>query len=171
MIGTFALSETITESPIIPNTVKYMVGTFMGAEKLVSVPNLPKNLVDMSGAFAGCVALKEVPEIPNSVSEIAGTFYSSGLTKAPNIPSNVKNMFGTFGECIGLSGEIVFDANPDEYRGCFGGVDFVEQNITITGKTKLEPELRASRKNENYEEDMLTHIATKMDALMQAETE
>lgn len=147
MIATFIGSDTIVEAPIIPDTVEYMIATFAGADNLKKVPNFPSDLVDLSAAFYECGSLEEVPEIPDSVITMDVAFYLSGLIKAPKVPSNVKTMVATFGECKNMTGEIVFDANPEEYAGCFMKVDFIEQNLTISGKTKLVPELRESRKD------------------------
>lgn len=147
MIATFIGSDTIVESPIIPDSVEYMIATYAGADNLKKVPNFPNNLVDLSAAFYECGLLEEVPEIPDSVITMDVAFYLSGLIRAPKVPSSVKTMVATFGECKNMTGEIVFDANPEEYVGCFMKVDFIEQNLTISGKTKLIPELRESRKD------------------------
>ncbi len=146
MLATFCDADELVEAPVIPDTVEYMILTFAGADSLEKVPNLPANIVDMSFAFSACGELKEAPEIPDNIVTMDGAFYASGIITAPDVPANVKSMIVTFGECTNLTGEIVFDANPEEYAGCFLNVDFVEQNISFVGDTKLEPELRASRK-------------------------
>ena len=153
MIATFWAADELVEAPAIPDTVEYMIGTFTGADNLKTVPNLPNNLVEMTAAFFECDNLEEVPEIPSSVEIMDIAFYYSGIVNAPNIPANVRTMVATFGECSKLTGEIVFDANPEDYIGCFMNVDFIEQNLTFAGKTNLEPELRASRNDTGYISD------------------
>ena len=154
MLATFMDVDDMVEAPTIPNTVEYMIATFAGANGLETVPNLPKNLVEMTGAFYECDKLTTVPEIPSGVECMDIAFYRSGIVNAPDIPSNVKTMVGTFGECSSLTGEIVFNANPEEYIGCFMYVDLVEQNISFAGSTSLEPELRASRNDGGYIDDL-----------------
>ncbi len=173
MLATFMDADELVEAPVIPDTVEYMISTFAGADSLEKVPNLPANIVDMSFAFSACGELKEAPEIPDNIVTMDGAFYASGIITAPDVPANVKSMIVTFGECTNLTGEIVFDANPEEYAGCFLNVDFVEQNISFVGDTKLEPELRASRKDTGYIDDLtvIGYYEYVMNEIIKGETE
>lgn len=67
--------------------------------------------------------------------------------KAPDIPKSVTNMMYTFANCNNLTGDIVINANPTEYTGCFRYVYFNSQNITLSGTSTMLEELRATGDN------------------------
>lgn len=170
MINTFDHCYDMESAPEIPESVKVMVQTFNHCEKLKEVPQIPEGVIDLSSAFISCKALEKTPIIPNGVKYMDGTFINckslitapeipdsvtsmnctfydcESLTTVAQIPSSVENMDYTFAGCFSLTGEIVFDADPTSYEGCFSEVDFVGQNFTISGKTSLIKELRESRK-------------------------
>ena len=54
------------------------------------------------------------------------------------IPSGTISVGSAFKNCTSLTGTIVINGNPyntSYYDGCFAGVDFESQNITLTGSS------------------------------------
>ena len=75
MYGTFQMCSSLTEPPIIPNSVTYMSGTFDGCSSLTEAPIIPNSVTNMDQTFSGCSNLIEAPIIPNSVTNMYQTFY------------------------------------------------------------------------------------------------
>ncbi|MBR3614953.1 MAG: hypothetical protein IKL55_07245 [Clostridia bacterium] len=77
--------------------------------------------------------------------EMIETFMGcSNLVTAPEIPSGVNRMSHTFTNCTSLTGEIIINANPEYYSGCFAGVDFEKQNLTLGGSSTKLAEIGAT---------------------------
>ena len=129
----------------IANTrVTEMASTFSGCENLVSAPKIPSTITTLSSAFYGCKNLIVAPEIPNSVTNMGSTFRNcSSLKTAPVIPENVNSLWYTFANCTSLTGIVTINVtaslsknaamSENSSYGCFDGVDFKTQNITLTG--------------------------------------
>ena len=147
MYYTFA-NSMLTDAIDIPDGVVIMEGVFFRCYKLENAPKIANTVKYMDYAFAGCDVLKEVPVIPNNVISMNVTFYGcASLCDVPAIPDTVKYMNYAFGECRALTGEIIFNADPTEYEGCFSNVDLLGQNISFSGDTYLEKEIRSSKKD------------------------
>lgn len=128
--------------------ISTLITTFSGCTNLITAPIIPSSVTDMSNAFMGCSSLKTAPTIPPSVTMMKYTFSRcTSLTIAPTIPSSVTDMRGTFGGCTSLTGTIIINTNTENNYFCFNGVDFVMQNITLTGSSTMLEELRATASN------------------------
>lgn len=137
---TYAKCVNMTTAPTIPNNVTDMYGTFSNCKKLTEAPVIPNGVTRMFRTFCACESLIIAPVIPDSVENMKEAFDECiSLTTAPAIPENVNNMYATFSGCTGLTGTIEINANPNMYDYCFYGINFVEQNLTLTGSSeKLE---------------------------------
>ena len=163
MYRTFENCENLVESPAIPSGITTLYWTYAKCVNMTTAPTIPNNVTDMYGTFSNCFVLAEAPTIPNGVTRMYRTFCACkslttapvipdsvenmketfdeciSLTTAPAIPENVSNMYATFSGCTGLTGTIEINANPNLYDYCFYGVNFAEQNLTLTGSSeKLE---------------------------------
>lgn len=163
MYRTFENCENLVESPAIPSGITTLYWTYAKCVNMTTAPTIPNNVTDMYGTFSNCFVLAEAPSIPNGVTRMYRTFCACkslttapvipdsvenmketfdeciSLTTAPAIPENVSNMYATFSGCTGLTGTIEINANPNLYDYCFYGVNFAEQNLTLTGSSeKLE---------------------------------
>ena len=115
--------------------------TFQGCTSLNTVPNLSNctKLYGMAFMFSGCTSLTTAPNIPSGVGALNGTFENcASLIDVSNliIPSTRISLPNTFKNCTSLTGTIVINGTlpaADWYAGCFAGVDFEAQNITLTG--------------------------------------
>ena len=63
------------------------------------------------------------------------------LREIPPIPESVKNMTNAFSYNTLLTGEIVVNANPEKYSGCF----FEIYGITLKGTSNMLEELNATK--------------------------
>ena len=122
---TFATRSSLTNIPIIPDTVTSMDSTFYYCTSLADLSDLviPESVTNMSWTFVGC----------------------KNLVTAPNIPSSVTNMMCTFYECYSLEGTITINTNyisNTKYQAeygccyCFKSVDMT--NITLTGSASKD---------------------------------
>lgn len=127
-------------SSVAGEPVRFMIYTFYGCENMIKAPQVPSSVVYMFETFVFCKKLVVAPEIPNGVKGMFDTFAECGNLKiASAIPDSVVLMHCTFMYCTSLTGEIIVNANPVVYSGCFFGVDFDKQNITLAGSsTKLD---------------------------------
>ncbi len=131
-----------TSLKITPILLNYgsMKMSFYHCLDLEKITNIPYGVTDLSGAFRGAI-IKNSPEIPTTVIDLSTTFSSTKIEVAPYIPSSVENMTETFSYCYNLTGNIVIDANPSEYTGCFKKTG----NITLSGKSTLLDELLSTK--------------------------
>ena len=137
----------MTTAPTMPNNITDMYGTFSNCKKLAEAPVIPNGVTRMYRTFCACESLITAPMIPDSVTNMEETFYAcTNLVNAPVIPKNVTNMEATFDECTSLTGTIEINANPNRYDFCFGGVNFAEQNLTLTGSSEKLEKLIATGK-------------------------
>ena len=148
MYGTFSNCFVLAEAPTIPNGVTRMYRTFCACESLTTAPVIPDSVTNMEETFYACTNLVNAPVIPKNVTNMEATFDEcTSLTTAPVIPENVTDMFATFDGCTSLTGTIEINANPNRYDFCFKGVNFTEQNLTLTGSSeKLEKLIATGKK-------------------------
>ncbi len=137
LYGTFANCTSLKVTPTIPNTVIEMSTTFQNCTSLVNAPTIPDSVIELSYAFKDCTSLINAPEIPNSVTKMVATFMNcTSMVKGPDVISeNVYALQETFCNCTSLTGNIEINSiqTSHYYSGCFSGVDFAAQNLTITG--------------------------------------
>lgn len=148
MYGTFSNCFVLTEAPTIPNGVTRMYRTFCACKSLTTAPVIPDSVKNMEETFYACSNLVNAPVIPENVTNMEATFDEcTSLTTAPVIPENVTDMYATFSGCTSLTGTIEINANPNRYDSCFMGVNFAEQNLTLTGSSeKLEKLIATGKK-------------------------
>lgn len=71
----FRNCRSLTEVPMIPNSVTNMDYTFAGCDSLSAIPELPESLISMNYTFKDCMSHGEVNySIPNNVKYLHGTF-------------------------------------------------------------------------------------------------
>ncbi len=114
-------SGTILES-ICGQPVTSMVGCFEGRRAKMDPIVIPEHITDIRNMYKDCVR----------------------LTTAPQIPASVVKMDYAFAGCKRLTGEVVIDANPSTYEGCFKGVDIKTQNIEFKGKSACMEPIKAT---------------------------
>ena len=129
--------------------VKCLEGAFRNCKSLTDegMPIIPEGVTNMLSAFANCTSLVDLSDfvIPESVTAMNSTFYNcTNLRVAPRLHENVKNVAWMFANCTALTGTIVIDGNPSVNVGCFDGVNFATQNITLAGKSTILDELGAT---------------------------
>ena len=145
MSHTFNGCERLTIASEIPDSVTNMDYTFANCENLIVAPKISFGITSMSYTFYNCRSLIETPKIPDGVTDMSYTFNNcKSLTEAPEIPDSVTAMNFTFDNCNSLTGTVTINANPEMYAQCFGFVDFVSQNLTLTGTSTMLEELRAT---------------------------
>lgn len=147
MQSTFGNCVALTTVSIIPNSVTDMGGTFSGCSSLKTYHGntnehgnfsgfiLPSSIIKLEGTFRNCTSLVIAPAIPRNVQTIAEIFYGcTSLTTAPEIPYNTSSIKYAFANCTSLAGTISTLNRPTYfYDGCFTGVDFEAQNLTLVG--------------------------------------
>ena len=117
-------SNTLIETPYLPDTITDITDAFGLCGNLVTITNLPSSLVDMSWAFHGCSALQNVPAIPSSVLYMSGAFNTSDK----------------------ICGELVVNANPITYTDWIN-VDFNTTQLTLSGTSNSLDTLGSIGKN------------------------
>ena len=170
MVATFAECDNLISASSIPGNVREMYATFSDCSSLKSMPNIsfgvtdmtdafcncdslvatsaiPKSVVGLTGCFSYCDSLVVAPTIPDSVEYMSATFlWCSNLKTAPIIPVNVKYMNGAFSMCGKLTGKVEINskniAGFNGYEGCFENVDFIAQQLTLTGTCDYLKEFR-----------------------------
>lgn len=154
MESTFARCHNLEVAPKIGYGVEYMLDTFWNCSSLVTAPTIPSSVTYMGGTFTLCKSLVIAPSIPEGVENISCIFlWCDNLTTAPTIPASVKIMNSAFNGCISLTGTIEINAKIDlddnlqDYKKCFGGVNFDTQNIQLTGSCEILDELKATSDN------------------------
>ena len=139
--NTFENCVNLLESPKIPNTITSMDSTFKGCVSLLHAPTLPKSVLYMDATFHTCTSLKTISNIPTNVKNMWATFANCAeLTDVTGIvlPETLTDISWTFSNCTNLSGIITIHASPTEtadYAGCFNGIDYKKQNITLIGNS------------------------------------
>ncbi len=164
----FKNCTSLTETPVLPNNIKEMTEAFEGCTSLKTITNLPNSLTSMIQSFYGCSALQSIPEFPSKLTNLASCFVNcTSLTSVPklpitvtnlyftfegctslktvtNIPDNVNDLRKTFRNCTSLTGTLTINAKPLYYEECFSGVNFKNQNLIITGNSKVLNEIIAT---------------------------
>lgn len=101
-----------------------MIQTFYNNDKIISAPEIPKTINDKVATFLWC----------------------SNLKTAPVIPINIKYMNGAFSMCEKLTGKVKINSKIivgfNGYEGCFANVDFIAQQLTLTGTCDYLKEFR-----------------------------
>lgn len=116
-------------APAIPDTVNNINGAYMNCSRLTSTPDFPAGLQDMPYAFMHCHQLLNVKSIPMGVSDIRYAF----------------------AYCDSIMFDIRFDNSIEDwfydYTGCFEGVDFYLQNISLQGAINALDDIGSTGKN------------------------
>lgn len=111
-------------------------GAYEGCSKISDVA-IPENARNISGTFKDCINLKVLKNIPVSVENMDETFYNcTSLTTVGTVPSGVINMSSTFKNCSLLQYQIIINANPEKFSGCFGGSS-VATSLNLAGDSKM----------------------------------
>ena len=109
-----------------------------------SVGGISSELVTMYNAFSG-TTLQEMPEIPDGVINLSSAFDSCDQMKNPKtIPASVINMDSAFVDCTALEGVWEINAQITETSNlhqALAGIDFNQQDLTLTGTCPLLDEL------------------------------
>ena len=123
-----------------------LAGIFQGDITLGESPEIPDSVTDMRYAFSGCSSLQTAPVIPDGMINMEAAFYGCwSIQEAPEIPASVMNMTRTFENCFELTGEIVVNATPTAFEGCFAPyMGVYGQPIVLTGTGKNLEELAAT---------------------------
>ena len=152
LFRTFTGCTSLTEAPVIPDSVTNMIGTFSYCTGLMKAPVIPNKVTNMGSTFAGCTSLTEAPVIPDSVIYMTETFSRcTGLTKVPVIPDSVKSMSYAFYCCTSLTGTIEINANPDNYDQCFSGASTSDNaNLVLTGSSTMLQELLETKSEHSH---------------------
>ena len=139
---TFSGCKALKKSPEIPNSVETMQWTFQECESLREAPVIPDKVKSLYQTFLYCYSLEKVPVIPDGVENLRETFWAcENLKEIPPIPKSVKDMRSTFYLCKSLQGEIIVNANPEEYSRCFKEL----YNITLKGSSNMLEELETTK--------------------------
>lgn len=113
--------------------------TYINCTALIDAPALPSGITDMTYAFFGCSSLVKAPSLPDSVRILETTFGEcSLLTIPPVIPSNVEYMDCIFESCNSLSGILVCNANPTNYRYALEGTKILAVDGSCSNEMKYE---------------------------------
>lgn len=159
MACTFESCDSLTTSPVIPNSVTNMHSAFYGAG-LTSAPVIPDSVIDMSKAymccydmtngaatignsvvnmyqaFQQCNVMTVGPSvIPNSVTNLAYCFHACDrLTTIPSdISSSVTNMDWTFNGCSNMRGRTnIYSTEVQSADNCFRNCNnSLQKNVYI----------------------------------------
>lgn len=140
--GTFCGCKKLIKAPEIPNGVESMHSAFEECDSLIETPVIPDTVKSIGSAFFRCDSLEKVLTIPNGVEDMEYAFTDCcNLREIPPIPESVKNMTNAFSYNTLLTGEIVVNANPEKYSGCF----FEIYGITLKGTSNMLEELNATK--------------------------
>ena len=113
--------------------------TYINCTALIDAPALPSGITDMTYAFFGCSSLVKAPSLPDSVRILETTFGEcSSLTIPPVIPSNVEYMDCIFESCNSLSGILLCNANPTNYRYALEGTKILAVDGSCSNEMKYE---------------------------------
>lgn len=113
--------------------------TYINCTALIDAPALPSGITDMTYAFFGCSSLVKAPSLPDSVRILETTFGEcSSLTIPPVIPSNVEYMDCIFESCNSLSGILVCNAIPTNYRYALEGTKILAVDGSCSNEMKYE---------------------------------
>lgn len=138
MKETFRGCYALTKAPAIPKELTSLNSTFEGCSSLTreGLPVIHENITSMEHTFDGCKSLVDLGDyvIPETVRFINYIFSGcTSLTTAPIINVEVA-ISGAFNGCTALTGTVTIVRQPTRYyTGCFQGVDFEKQNLTLTG--------------------------------------
>lgn len=115
MLFTYAGCSSMTESPIIPNTIQCMWSTYYNCKGLTVTPVLPNGVGYFKQIFYGCTALTTAPTIPASAEVLKSIFWKCtnlktyvGSQEADGyflnyvIPSKVMSISCMFEECTSV---------------------------------------------------------------------
>ena len=128
----FSDCTSLTQAPVIPDSVTNMEGCFSGCISLTQAPVILNGVTNMEGCFSGCTSLTQAPVIPNGVTNMAGCFPGcTSLTQAPVIPDSVTNMSGCFYGCKSLVQAPVIPSSVTDISYCFNGCTSLTQAPVI----------------------------------------
>ncbi|MBQ9428034.1 MAG: leucine-rich repeat protein, partial [Clostridia bacterium] len=171
---TFFGCTALTTVPHLPVHGTVMSATFKGCTSLVDAPALPEAVVSMISTFHSCTSLANAPALPEGLQDLTLAFYGTAITSAPALPSTARNIQfafrgcsaltsledsgdgyllpegltniqGAFYDCAALSGQIVINAEPTSYTGCFMHCGADENHaITLSGSSSLLSSIAAT---------------------------
>ena len=114
-------------------------------------------VTDMGVTFMRCDKLVTAPEIPETVVTmwsgwLYGTFYDcTNLRTAPMIPPKVTNMSYTFFGCTNLTGKLIINVNPKDYKNCLGGASTADDaNLVVSGSSTVLDEIIATKSDNSH---------------------
>lgn len=109
-------------------------GVFYNCTKLVIAPEFPETVTSIEYAFAGCVNLRTAPTIiPESIIGIGSDTFFGGMTS-------------TFLGCKNLTGNLIINAKPTCYEGCFREASTAEgTNLVVSGSSTMLDEIIATK--------------------------
>lgn len=136
---TYINCTALIDAPALPSGITDMTYAFFGCKSLVASPEIPESVENMAGTFYGCSSLVKAPSLPDSVRILETTFGEcSSLTIPPAIPSNVEYMDCIFESCNSLSGILVCNANPTNYRYALEGTKILAVDGSCSNEIKYE---------------------------------
>jgi len=123
---------SLTQAPVIPNSVTDMTHCFSGCTSLVKAPVIPNSVTDMHHCFYGCESLEQAPVIPDKVTDMSSCFHGcKSLTQAPVIPDKVTDMRYCFCDCKSLTQAPVIPDKVTDMGRCFDGCTSLTQAPVI----------------------------------------
>ena len=118
----FSGCTSLTQPPIIPNSVTDMGACFYGCTLLTTPPEIPNSVTNMDDCFRGCTSLTTAPKIPSGVTNMHSCFEScTSLTTPPEIPNGVTNIGSCFGNCALLTTAPAIPNSVTNMSFCFYG--------------------------------------------------
>lgn len=145
----------------IPSTVRTAASAFLNCTELQTAPDMTKaasltnasqmyqdckkltetntapHLQILDEMYSGCINLKEQPEIAAGAISLESTFQDcQKLVTTKRIPETVKNVSMCYSGCGKLQGELIIDANPEEYSSFLDGVANAT-TLNLKGNSKI----------------------------------
>ena len=146
MSSTFNSCTSLEKFGNIPDSVTKLNNTFYHCINLLTIGSIGKNVINMTNTFSGCTSLEVMPNIPKQVQNLQATFVNCSMLTGVNIviPNTVTNLTSTFNGCIKMSGKITINANPTEYKYCFGNCATNGDGLKIDGSSNILSEMKES---------------------------
>jgi len=140
MQSCFEYCTSLTQAPVLPNSVTNMQSCFEHCTSLTQAPVLPNSVTNMQRCFSSCDSLTQAPVIPNSVTNMQSCFSScDSLTQAPAIPNGVTDMQSCFAWCKNLTQAPVIPSSVTNMQSCFARCDSLTQAPVIqSGVTNMQ---------------------------------
>ena len=95
---------------------------FAGCTSLTEAPIIPNSVINLYSCFENCTSLTEAPIIPDSVISLDTCFRNcTSLTEAPIIPNRVLSLYSCFRNCTSLTGNLYILSKPTLIRFALHG--------------------------------------------------